>query len=401
MDFSHNLNPIEISGHYVRDDKRLHCYKVVRMVRRILPVLITGVLVIVSLGLVVSCGQKSAAAPAQMAAASNASSGTSSETLSGAGSSFAYPIYSKMGSEYNKQNGLQLNYQAIGSSGGIKNIKNKVVDFGGSDAFLTDDQIKEFDAPVIQFPTVAGAIVVTYNLPGNPTLRLTGDLVAKIWLGQITKWNDSAITSVNPGVSLPDQDIIVAHRSDGSGTTFNFTLYLERVNADWKSKVGHGTSVNWPVGLGGAQNAGVAGIIKQTPGAIGYVELAYATENNLPFATLKNSSGNWVIPSLKTTSLAADTDIPADGRIYLDDTSAPQGYPITTLTWVIAYKEQKYGGRSLDHAKALVNFFWWMIHDGEQYAEPLQYAPLPSAAVKADEQILRSFTFDGKPILSK
>lgn len=368
---------------------------------KLLPILQIGILMLASAALFVACGQSGkSSSPAQMAA--SASSGTSSnETLSGAGSSFAYPIYSKMGSEYNKINGVQLNYQAIGSSGGIKNIKNKVVDFGGSDAFLTDAQIQDFEAPVIQFPTVAGAIVITYNLPGKPTLKLTGDVVAKIWLGRITKWNDPAITSLNPGVTLPGQDIIVAHRSDGSGTTFNFTLYLERVNADWKSKVGHGTSVNWPVGLGGAQNAGVAGIIKQTPGAIGYVELAYATENNLPFATLKNASGNWIVPSLKTTSLAADTKIPADGRIYLDDTSAPQGYPITTLTWVVAYKEQNYGGRSLAHAKALVDFFWWMIHDGEQYAEALQYSPLPSAAVKADEDILRSFAYDGKPILNK
>lgn len=368
------------------------------MKRVILPVL-AGLVMLASSALVFAGGQSENTSPAQMVASAG-SGKTSNESLSGAGSSFAYPIYSKMGSEYNKITGVQLNYQAIGSSGGIKNIKNKVVDFGGSDAFLSDAQIQEFDAPVIQFPTVAGAIVITYNLPGNPTLKLTGDVVAKIWLGQITKWNDPAITSLNPGVSLPGQDIIVAHRSDGSGTTFNFTLYLERVNADWKSKVGHGTSVNWPVGLGGAQNAGVAGIIKQTPGAIGYVELAYATENKLPFATLKNAAGNWIVPSLKTTSLAADTDIPADGRIYLDNTSAPQGYPITTLTWIIAYKEQNYSGGSLAHAKALVNLFWWMIHDGEKYAEPLQYAPLPSAAVKADEDILRSFTYDGKPILS-
>ncbi|WP_455381512.1 phosphate ABC transporter substrate-binding protein PstS [Salinispira pacifica] len=364
------------------------------------PVLTSGLVVLAAVVLLLSGCSGGSSSPAQMASSAK-STASSKETLTGAGSSFAYPIYDKMGKEYNAANGVQVNYQAIGSSGGIKNIKNKVVDFGGSDAFLTDAQIKEFDSSVIQFPTVAGAIVVTYNLSGNPTLKLTGDVLAKIYLGQITKWNDPAIASLNPGVTLPAQDIIVAHRSDGSGTTFNFTLYLERVSSEWKDKVGHGTSVNWPVGLGGAQNAGVAGIIKQTPGAIGYVELAYATQNNLPFATLKNKSGNWVVPSLKTTSLAADTSIPADGRIYLDNTDAPQGYPITTLTWVIAYKEQKYSGRSLDHARALADFFWWMIHDGQQYAEPLEYAPLPSAAVKADEDILRSMTYDGKPILSK
>jgi len=368
---------------------------------RALPIAMIGVLMLIGTVAAFAGGQKENSSPASMAAAAGSKGATSNVTLSGAGSSFAYPIYSKMGSEYNKITDVQLNYQAIGSSGGIKDISNKVVDFGGSDAFLTDEQIAKMSAPIIQFPTVAGSIVITYNLPGNPTIRLTGDVIAKIFLGQITKWNDPAITSLNPGITLPSEDIIVAHRSDGSGTTFNFSLYLSRVNADWKSKVGYGTSVNWPAGLGGAQNAGVAGIITQTPGAIGYVELAYATENKLPFATLQNAAGNWIVASLASTSQAANTKIPADGRIYLDNTTAAQGYPITTLTWVIAYKEQSYAGRSEAQAKALVDFFWWMIHDGEKYAEGLQYSPLPAAAVTADENILRQITFNGKPILTK
>lgn len=348
-------------------------------------------------------GQKESTTPAAMAASTSSSTSTTMSAggeLLGAGSSFAFPIYSKMGSEYANSTNEKLNYQSIGSSGGIKNIKNQVVDFGGSDAFLTDDQMKDFSAPLIQFPTVAGAIVVTYNLPNNPTLKLTGPVIADIFQGKITKWQDPAITSLNPGVTLPNQDIVVAHRSDGSGTTFNFTLYLSRVSDAWKQAVGYNTSVDWPAGLGGAQNAGVAGIVKQTPGAIGYVELAYATENNLPFATLKNAAGNWIVPSLASTSAAANTNIPADGRIYLDNTPAAQGYPITTLTWVIAYKDQSYGGRSLAHAQEVAKFFWWMVHDGEQFAEPLQYAPLPAAAVKADEAIIKSMTFDGKPLLS-
>ncbi|HUX50360.1 MAG TPA: phosphate ABC transporter substrate-binding protein PstS [Spirochaetia bacterium] len=371
------------------------------MKNRALPIAMIGVLMLIGTVAAFAGGQKENSSPASMAAAAGSKGATSNVTLSGAGSSFAYPIYSKMGSEYNKITDVQLNYQAIGSSGGIKDISNKVVDFGGSDAFLTDEQIAKMSAPIIQFPTVAGSIVITYNLPGNPTIRLTGDVIAKIFLGQITKWNDPAITSLNPGITLPSEDIIVAHRSDGSGTTFNFSLYLSRVNADWKSKVGYGTSVNWPAGLGGAQNAGVAGIITQTPGAIGYVELAYATENKLPFATLQNAAGNWIVASLASTSQAANTKIPADGRIYLDNTTAAQGYPITTLTWVIAYKEQSYAGRSEAQAKALVDFFWWMIHDGEKYAEGLQYSPLPAAAVTADENILRQITFNGKPILTK
>jgi len=358
-----------------------------------------GILLLAVAGILVGCGGKQAPS-AKSGSAQSTSDRSGGGQLIGAGSSFAYPIYSKMGAQFQAATGAKLNYQSIGSSGGIKSIKNKVVDFGGSDAFLTDKQLAEFGGQLIQFPTVIGAIVVTYNLAGDPTLKLTGSTLANIFLGKITKWNDPAISATNPGVQLPNQDIVVAHRTDGSGTTFNFTLYLSRVSPAWKEEVGYNTSVDWPAGLGGAQNAGVAAIVKQTPGAIGYVELAYATQNGLRFATLQNKAGNWIVPSLPSTSAAANTQIPADGRIYLDDTDAPQGYPIATLTWIIAYKEQSYGGRSLQHAKRLVNFFWWMIHEGQQYAEPLQYSQLPQAAVKADEAIVKSITFDGKPVLS-
>jgi len=360
-----------------------------------------GILLLAVSALLIGCGKQAPPATnggsVQSASSADRSAGGQ---LIGAGSSFAYPIYSKMGAAFEAATGARLNYQSIGSSGGIKGIKNKVVDFGGSDAFLTDKQIAEFGGSIIQFPTVIGAIVITYNLTGDPTLKLTGNTIAEIFLGKITKWNDPAISSTNPGVKLPNQDIVVAHRTDGSGTTFNFTLYLSRVSPAWKEQVGYSTSVDWPAGLGGAQNAGVAAIVKQTPGAIGYVELAYATQNGLRYATIQNKAGNWIVPSLASTSAAAKIQIPADGRIYLDDTEAPEGYPIATLTWIIAYKEQDYGGRSLRHAKRLVNFFWWMIHDGQQYAEPLQYSQLPPAAVKADEAIIRSITFDGKPVLS-
>ncbi len=359
-----------------------------------------GILLLAVVGILLSCEKRDSAGTGGSTQGSSAQQQSGGGQLIGAGSSFAYPIYSKMGAEFEAATGAKLNYQSIGSSGGIKSIKNKVVDFGGSDAFLTDKQAAEFDGQIIQFPTVIGAIVVTYNLTGDPTLKLTGDTIANIFLGKITKWNDPAISSTNPGVRLPNQDIVVAHRTDGSGTTFNFTLYLSRVSPAWKEQVGYGTAVDWPAGLGGAQNAGVAAIVKQTPGAIGYVELAYATQNNLHFATIQNKAGNWIVPSLPSTSAAANTQIPADGRIYLDDTDAPDGYPIATLTWIIAYKEQDYGGRSLRHAMRLVNFFWWMIHDGQKYAEPLQYSQLPQAAVKADEAIIRSMTFDGKPLLS-
>ena len=344
-------------------------------------------------GLLFANGQSNSAGEA-----SGSSQGMSKDELMGAGASFPYPIYSKMFDEYNKQFGIKVNYQSIGSSGGIKNIKDKVVDFGASDAFLSEKDMSTFDAPVLHIPTVLGSIVVTYNLPGNPTLKLTGEIVADIFLGKITKWNDPALAAINSGIKLPGTDIIVAHRSDGSGTTNNFTEYLSRVSASWKEQVGVGKSVNWPVGLGGAQNAGVAGLVKQTTGSIGYVELAYADQNNLPYATLKNKAGNWVVPSLATTSLAADMKLPADTRVVLADTDATDGYSIATLTWLLIYKEQNYAGRTLEQAKALVDLIWWMTHDGQQYAESLEYAPIPDAAVKDVEAILKSVTYDGKPV---
>jgi phosphate transport system substrate-binding protein len=319
--------------------------------------------------------------------------------LSGAGASFPYPVYSKMFDVYNQETGIKVNYQSIGSSGGIKNIKDKVVDFGASDAYLSDADMESFSAPVVHIPTVLGAIVVTYNLSDNPTLKLSADVVADIFLGKITRWNDARITSLNPGVSLPNADIIVVHRSDGSGTTFNFTYYLSAVSPEWKSKVGNDKSVNWPVGLGGAQNSGVAALVTQTPNSIGYVELAYADQNNLPFATIKNAAGNWIVPSLDSTSLAANTTLPADTRIALGNTSATKGYPISTFTWLIIYKEQNYGGRSKEQAKALVDLLWWVTHEGQKEAKPLEYAPLPDAAVKIVEKILKSVTYDGKPIM--
>ncbi len=319
--------------------------------------------------------------------------------LSGAGASFPYPVYSKMFDAYYQETGVKVNYQSIGSSGGIKNIKDKVVDFGASDAYLSEADMASFDAPVVHVPTVLGAIVVTYNLAGSPTLKLTGEVVADIFLGKITRWNDRRIAGINPGVSLPEADIIVVHRSDGSGTTFNFTYYLSAVSADWKAGVGTGKSVNWPVGLGGAQNSGVAALVTQTPNSIGYVELAYADQNNLPYATIRNAAGNWIVPSLDSTSLAANTNLPDDTRIALGNTGAANGYPISTFTWLIVYKEQAYGGRSLDQARATVDLLWWVAHEGQQYAKPLEYAPLPDTAVKKVEAILQSVTCNGTPVL--
>ncbi len=321
--------------------------------------------------------------------------------LLGAGSTFGYPIYSKMFSDYSAANaGIQTNYQSIGSGGGIKQLMSKTVDFGASDAFLSDDDMSKAPAPVVEFPTCIGADVVSYNLPGNPELKFTPDIIAGIFLGTITKWNDAKITAENPDAKLPDMDITVAHRSDGSGTTFVFTDYLSKVSADWKSKVGMGKSVNWPVGNGGKGNEGVAGVIKQTPGAVGYIELTYALQNSMSFAQVKNAAGNFVKASLESASLCANGDIPADTRISITNSGVDQGYPISSFTWILIYKEQKYGDRSKEKATNLVKELWWMIHDGQKDCGPLNYAPIPPKAVAAAEAILNSVTYDNQPILS-
>jgi len=317
----------------------------------------------------------------------------------GAGATFPYPLYSKMFSDYGATSGMQTNYQSIGSGGGIKQIMGKTVDFGASDAFLTDDDISKAPAGVVEFPTCIGAVVITYNLPDNPEVKLSGDLIAAIYMGDIKKWNDEKIKAENPDAKLPDMDINVVHRSDGSGTSFIFTDYLSKVNADWKSKVGAGKSPNWPAGVGGKGNEGVAGIVKQTPGSIGYVELAYAIQNKMSMAPVKNSAGNYVKATLDAASLCANGDIPADTRVTITNSSVDQAYPISSFTWIILYKEQKYGDRSKDKATNLVKELWWMIHDGQKDCQPLNYAPLPPKAVAAAEAVLKSVTFDGQPIL--
>jgi phosphate transport system substrate-binding protein len=320
--------------------------------------------------------------------------------LLGAGATFPFPVYSKMFSDYGTANaGIQTNYQSIGSGGGIKQIMSKTVDFGASDAFLSDDDIAKAPAPVVEFPTCIGADVITFNLPGVTDLKFTPDIVAGIFLGTITKWNDAKITAENPDAKLPDQDITVVHRSDGSGTTFIFTDYLSKVSADWKSKVGVGKSPNWPVGVGGKGNEGVAGVIKQTPGSVGYVELVYALQNQMSVAALKNAAGNYVKASLESASLCANGDIPADTRISITNSNVDQAYPISSFTWIIVYKEQKYDNRSKDKATNLIKELWWMIHDGQKDCQPLNYAPLPTKAVAAAEAILKSVTYDGQPIL--
>jgi phosphate transport system substrate-binding protein len=319
--------------------------------------------------------------------------------LQGAGATFPNPLYQKWLSEYGKANAnIRIDYQSIGSGGGIKQIKEQTVDFGATDAPMKDEDLKSAPAELLHIPTVLGAVVITYNLQGvAQPLRFSPDVIADIFLGKIKKWDDARIKADNPGVQLAAADITVVHRSDGSGTSAVFTDYLSKVSPEWKEKVGTGTSPNWPVGLGGKGNEGVTGQVKQTPNTIGYVELAYAAPNKLPVALIKNSSGNFVEPSLDAVTAAAAESLattPEDLRVSITNTAGATSYPISSYTYILAYKEQKDAAKG----KALVDFLWWGIHDGERFAKDLQYAPLPPQIVEKAAAKINSITSGGKPL---
>jgi phosphate transport system substrate-binding protein len=306
--------------------------------------------------------------------------------INGAGATFPYPLYSKWFDVYAKVNtAVRFNYQSIGSGGGIAQLINNTVDFGASDAPMNDAQLAKAPKAILHFPTVLGAVVVTYNLPGlSAPLKLTGPVVADIYLGKITKWNDPALANLNPGVTLPDQAILVCHRSDGSGTTFIFTDFLSKVSPQWRSDPGKSTSVKWPMGLGGKGNEGVTALVQQTPGAIGYVELIYAINNKLPYATLRNHDNNWVQPSLATVTAAAAADasqIPADFRVSITDAPGKDSYPLSSFTYLLVYRSQA----NATKGKALVGFLRWMLTSGQQYAPSLYYAPLPPSLVQREK----------------
>jgi phosphate transport system substrate-binding protein len=327
------------------------------------------------------------------------SSSTGSEVrLQGAGATFPNPIYQKWFSAYNQTHpNLKFDYQSIGSGGGIKQISERTVDFGGSDAPMKEEDLKAAKGEILHIPTVLGADVITYNLPGAPTeLKLTPEAIAGIFLGNIKHWNDPQIAGANAGVNLPASEIVVVHRSDGSGTTFVFTDYLSKVSAEWKEKVGAGTSVNWPAGLGAKGNEGVTGQVKQTPNSIGYIELIYAEQNKLPYASVKNSSGEFVRPALDSITAAAAgvaAQMPNDLRVSITNASGANAYPIASFTYLLVYKEQQDQAKG----KALVDFLWWALHDGEQMAKDLLYAPLPSEVVKKAEGKINSITYQGRP----
>jgi phosphate transport system substrate-binding protein len=296
-------------------------------------------------------------------------------TINGAGATFPYPLYSKWFDEYAKvDSSVRFNYQSIGSGGGQKQILAQTVDFGASDGPMSDDNLAKAPGKILHIPTVAGADVVAYNLPGNPALKLDADTIAAIFLGTIKKWNDPKIAATNSGTKLPDQDIVVVHRSDGSGTTYIWTDYLSKISAEWKSKVGTNTSVNWPAGIGGKGNEGVAGQIKQTPGALGYVELIYAIQNKMPYAEVKNAAGKFIKPSLESiTAAMATAQIPDDFRFSITNAPGENAYPIAGATWLLVYQQQK----DATKGKKLVEFLKWAQKDGEKMTKDLDYAPLP------------------------
>ena len=295
--------------------------------------------------------------------------------INGAGATFPYPIYSKWFDEYVKVDpSVRFNYQSIGSGGGQKQILAQTVDFGASDGPMTDENLAKAPGKILHIPTVAGAVVITYNLEGNPTLKFDGETLANIFLGKITKWNDPKIAATNPGVKLPDKEIVVVHRSDGSGTTFIFTDYLSKVSAEWKQKAGNNTSVNWPTGIGGKGNEGVSGQVKQTPGALGYVELIYALQNKMPYADIKNSSGEFVKPTIESVTAAlATAEIPDDFRFSMTNAPGKDAYPIAGATWLLVYQQQKDPAKG----KKMVEFLKWSATKGEGMAKTLDYAPLP------------------------
>jgi len=321
------------------------------------------------------------------------------EEILGAGATFPYPLYSKMFGEYYKQRSVKVNYQSIGSGGGVKQIMSETVDFGATDAFIDDAQLKDAKRPLIHIPMALGAVTLAYNLPGISSIRLTPAVAADIFLGKITNWKDPRIASLNTGVKFQDKKIVVVHRSDGSGTSSIFTDYLSKVSPEWKAKVGAGKSVNWPTGLGAKGNEGVSGLVKQMPGALGYVELAYTRQNKMSVATIQNKAGNWVAPELATTSAAAVTKIPDDTRINLTDPDAKNGYPISGFTWIVVYKDQNYANRSKAKAQEVAKLLWWMVHEGQQYSEPLDYSKLPAEALTKAEAQLKSLTFGAEKLI--
>jgi phosphate transport system substrate-binding protein len=323
--------------------------------------------------------------------------------LNGAGATFPAPLYTKWFDEYNKLTGVKINYQAVGSGGGITQITEGTVDFGATDGIMTNDQVTKAEAksgPILHIPMTIGPVVAIYNIAGisSGQLKLSGDVLADIYLKKITKWNDPRITAVNQGLSLPDASIGVVYRSDGSGTTNIFTNYLAKVSSEWSSKIGNANSVKFPGDIGGQGNAGVAGQVQQVPNTIGYVELAYAMQNKIAYAQLKNLAGNFITPSMVSASKAADgVTLPDDMKVMITNSQNPDAYPIVGFTWILSYVKQT------DKAKGetLVKMLWWATHEAQQFNEALNYPRLPGTAVTKAENLIKSIGYQGQPLLNR
>jgi phosphate transport system substrate-binding protein len=339
-------------------------------------------------------------APVSCSRQEGGAGGGQAVTLTGAGATFPYPLYSKWFDAYRQKTGVQINYQSIGSGGGIQQVKAGTVDFGASDAPVSDSMLALMPRPVIHFPTVAGAVVLAYNIPElTQPLRLTPETVAGIFLGSIKRWNDPKIAAANPGATLPSSAVLPVHRSDGSGTTNIFVTYLSAVSPQWQRQVGKGTSVSWPAGVGGKGNEGVSGSIRQAPGSIGYVELAYTQQNNLPVAHLRNASGSFVAPTLASTTAAvrgAGPGLALDVRTPIVNSPAPDAYPIAGLTYLLVYQETPDAAKG----KALAEFLQWAMTEGESMAESLSYAKLPDDVVAVNQASLAKLTSGGKQLLA-
>lgn len=335
--------------------------------------------------------------------ASETATTAKSVNLTGAGATFPAPLYTKWFDEYNKLTGVKVNYQPIGSGGGISQITEGTVDFGASDGIMSEAQVTKAESkngPILHIPMASGCVAVIYNLAGigSGQLRLSGDVLADIYLKKVVKWNDPAIAALNLDLKLPDAAIAVVFRSDGSGTTYIFTNYLSKISQDWSSQVGNATSVKWPGDIGGQGNAGVAGQVQQIPNSIGYVEMAYAEQNKLAWARLKNAAGNFIEPSLEATTIAAEgVTLPDDMKVMLTNSSNPDAYPIVGFTWILAYVNQK----DKDKGEALARMLWWAIHKGQQYTGPLSYGSLAAPAVLKAENAILSIKYQGQPLITR
>lgn len=330
----------------------------------------------------------------------NKQGGSSDVTLAGAGATFPQPYYDVAFKAFQDSTKMTVTYGGIGSGGGIRSLKDMIVDFGATDAFLSDKELSAMPAPVVHIPTCMGAVVMAYNLPGVNDLKLTGEIVADIYLGKITKWNDPRIVAVNEGLTLPAETINPVYRSDGSGTTFVFSDYLTKVSPEFNEKVGRDKALKWPAGIAAKGNPGVSGIISQTKGSLGYVGSEYAFAQKIPVAQLKNLAGNFITPNTQSISAAASGELPADTRAMITNSDAPEAYPIACFTWILIYKNQNYNDRSEKQAEATVKLLDWMTNpEAQALTEMVHYSPLPASAVENAKTILKSVTYGDKAIL--